>query len=181
MFQGRLWTDPGWWQVPVGYSTKYWDGKERPLFLLGSVFDANSLGKWIFDWTVFRFGAGSPMAGLSGELWQYLLRWTIKAKRAEEAMGRVRGVEERQILEDFIRGAERMWLKWTGLMEQCECRMLNGPLEEGKGEVTLGAEGGIAFVDTIFGRDRELENTERWMHGARLWSERFDANCRGIL
>ena len=33
---------------------------EEPIVLLGSVFDANSLGKWIYDWTVYHHGASSP-------------------------------------------------------------------------------------------------------------------------
>lgn len=35
------------------YSLKHWDPEEEPILLLGSVFDAHSLGKWIYDWTVF--------------------------------------------------------------------------------------------------------------------------------
>jgi hypothetical protein len=33
--------------IPAGYSLKNWDPTEKPIILLGSVFDANSLGKWI--------------------------------------------------------------------------------------------------------------------------------------
>jgi hypothetical protein len=35
--------------IPAGYSHKNWDPSEEPIMLLGSVFDANSLGKWIYD------------------------------------------------------------------------------------------------------------------------------------
>jgi hypothetical protein len=31
--------------IPIGYSVKSWDPTERPIIRLGSVFDANSLGK----------------------------------------------------------------------------------------------------------------------------------------
>src|SRR5690349_8878367 len=37
-------------KIPAGYSLKNWDPAEEPIMLLGSVFDANSLGKWIYDW-----------------------------------------------------------------------------------------------------------------------------------
>jgi hypothetical protein len=33
--------------IPAGYSYENWDPTEEPIMLLGSVFDANSLGKWI--------------------------------------------------------------------------------------------------------------------------------------
>ena len=60
--------------VPAGYSTKNWDPSEQPILLLGSVFDANSLGKWIYDWTVFHRGPGTPASDTAGELWLLLLR-----------------------------------------------------------------------------------------------------------
>jgi hypothetical protein len=40
---------------------------------------------------------------------------------------------------------------------------------------------GCEFVDSIFGRDRELDKTEKLMSAVRLWSMRFDANCDEIL
>ena len=42
--------------IPKNYSPKNWDPTEEPLWLLGNVFEANSLGKWIYDWTVSRRG-----------------------------------------------------------------------------------------------------------------------------
>jgi len=45
----------------------------------------------------------------------------------------------------------------------------------------MGKNSGCEFVDSIFGRDRELEKTEKLMTGMRLWSMRFDANCDDIL
>ena len=41
------------------------------VMLLGSVFDANSLGKWIYDWTVFHHGPGTPMSEFAGDLLCY--------------------------------------------------------------------------------------------------------------
>jgi hypothetical protein len=38
--------------IPTGYSIKNWDPTEPLVVLLGSVFDPNSLGKWIYDRTV---------------------------------------------------------------------------------------------------------------------------------
>ena len=40
---------------------------------------------------------------------------------------------------------------------------------------------GTEFVDSIFGRDRELEETEKLTNSIRLWNMRFDANCEDIL
>lgn len=40
--------------IPPGYSFKNWDPTEVPILLLGNVFGANSLGKWIYDWPVSK-------------------------------------------------------------------------------------------------------------------------------
>jgi len=45
----------------------------------------------------------------------------------------------------------------------------------------LGKSSGVEFVETLFGRDRELEKTEKFMQSVRLWNLRFDANCEEIL
>ena len=44
----------------------------------------------------------------------------------------------------------------------------------------MGKNAGTELVDSIFGRDRELENTEK-LNSVRLWNMRFDANCEEIL
>jgi hypothetical protein len=53
--------------------------------------------------------------------------------------------------------------------------------KHGKDSGKLGKNAGTEFVDSIFGRDRQLEVTEKLMASIRLWNRRFDANCEGIL
>lgn len=45
----------------------------------------------------------------------------------------------------------------------------------------LGKNAGIEFINTIFGRDRQLEATEKFMASIKLWNLRFDANCEEII
>lgn len=59
--------------------------------------------------------------------------------------------------------------------------MLKAGKRQGKDQAQLGKNAGVEFVDSIFGRDRQLENTEKLMASIRLWSMRFDANCEDIL
>lgn len=60
--------------IPARYFLGNWDPTEEPLLLLGSVFDANSLGKWIYDWTL------STLKELAGDLWLQLIQQAGKAK-----------------------------------------------------------------------------------------------------
>lgn len=164
--------------IPTGYSLKNWDPNEEPILLLGSVFDANSLGKWIYDWTVYHHGPATPISDMSGELWLLLIQLAGKVKRAEEVVGRVRSTEQRDMVEDFIESGERLTEKLRTLLKACEAPMLKAAKRKQSG---LGKNAGVEFVETLFGRDRELAKTEKFMQNVRLFNLRFDANCEEIL
>lgn len=167
--------------IPVGYSIKNWDPTELPIVLLGSVFDANSLGKWIYDWTVFHHGASSPMADVAGDLWLLLIKLAGKMKRAEECVDRIRSIDSQEMVEDFLASGSRLWQKFKQLLKACEQFMWRAAKREGSKGISMGKNAGTEFVDSIFGRDRELETTEKIMTSIRLWNMRFDANCEDIL
>ncbi|TKA41917.1 hypothetical protein B0A54_06598 [Friedmanniomyces endolithicus] len=169
--------------IPAGYSYKNWDPTEEPILLLGSVFDANSLGKWIYDWTVFYYGPATPISEVAGELWLLLIQLAGKIKRAEDTLSRIRQTAHRDLVDEFLDSGERLWQRFNKLLKICETYMWKAAKKENGGakKVTMGKNSGCEFVDAMFGRDRELERTERLMTGMRLWSMRFDANCEAIL
>ncbi|EZF09738.1 hypothetical protein H112_08888 [Trichophyton rubrum D6] len=173
--------------IPPGYSIKNWNPKEAPILLLGSVFDANSLGKWIYDWTAFHHGATAPMADVAGDLWLLLIKLAGKVKRADECAPLIRSTEAREMVEDFLESGERLWARFKRLLKACEHFMWKAAKREhaarggSPATITMGRNAGCEFVDSIFGRDRELENTEKLMNSVRLWNMRFDANCGELL
>ncbi|KEY66905.1 hypothetical protein S7711_08185 [Stachybotrys chartarum IBT 7711] len=164
--------------IPVGYSLKNWDPNEEPILLLGSVFDANNLGKWIYDWTVYRSGPNTPIAEMAGDLWLLLIQVSGKFKRAEEAVGKVRNPDNRELVNDFVEAGERLMEKLRSLLKLCEQPMLKAAKKKQSG---LGKTAGVEFVDTLFGRDRELSKTEKLMQHLRTYNMRFDANCEEVL
>jgi hypothetical protein len=166
-------------RIPAGYSLKNWDPTEEPIMLLGSVFDSNSLGKWIYDWTVYKHGPAQPMSDMAGELWLLLIQLAGKVKRSEECVPRIRSRENKEMIEDFIESGERLMDKLRKLLKACEAPMLKSAKKREGGQ--LGLNAGVEFVNTLFGRERELEKTERFMTSVRLWNLRFDANCEDIL
>ena len=149
--------------------------------LLGSVFDANCLGKWIYDWTVYHRGPTTPIADMAGEFWLLLIQLAGKVKRAEECIGRIRTKENKEIVDDFIDSGERLTDNLKKLLKSCETPMLKAGNKGGKDSAQLGKHAGTEFVDSIFGPDRQLEVTEEFMSSIRLWNLRFDANCEDIL
>jgi hypothetical protein len=169
--------------IPAGYSYKNWDPTEEPITLLGSVFDSNSLGKWIYDWTVFYYGPATPMSDVAGDLWLLLIQLSGKVKRADECIEKIRQEESRELVEDFLESGERLWVRFKKLLKICEEYMWKAAKRENgdKKPLSMGKNSGCEFVDSIFGRDRELDKTEKLMSAIRLWSMRFDANCDEIL
>lgn len=167
-------------RIPAGYSLKNWDPTEEPIMLLGSVFDANSLGKWIYDWTVYHHGPGSPIGGMAGELWLLLIQLSGKIKRAEETVPKIRSKDNREMVEEFIEAGDRITDKLRKLLKACEAPMLRSSSKQKK-EGQLGKNAGVEFVETLFGADREAEKTNRFMTSIRLWNLRFDTNCEEIL
>jgi hypothetical protein len=165
-------------RIPSGYSLKNWDPTEEPILLLGSVFDANSLGKWIYDWTVYHHGPTTPISDMAGELWLLLIQLSGKIRRSEECVPRIRSQENKEMIDDFIESGERLTDKLRKLLKACEAPMLRASKRK---ESQLGKNAGVEFVETLFGRERELEKTERFMQSVRLWNLRFDANCEEIL
>lgn len=164
-------------KIPAGYSLKHWDPRQPPILLLGSVFDANSLGKWIYDWTVYSLGAHAAIAEMAGELWLLILDLSEKTERAFKGL-KARTKENRETVADYLDSSERLMAMFRLLLRNCEQPMLK---TTSKKKQALGKNSGIEFVDTMFGRDRELPRTEKFMQKVRTWSMRFDANVVPIL
>ena len=166
--------------IPAGFCLKNWDPTEKPIVLLGSVFDANSVGKWIYDWTVFAHKSQSPLAGVAGELWLLLIRFAAKMQRAEEGIHRVKYREDKAILSELLDCGDRVWRKLKSLIKLCEEAMWQGATKDGSRKV-MGQKSGVAFVDTFFGRDGEMDKTERLMNAMRHFNMRFDSECEDVL
>ena len=76
--------------------------------------------KWIYDWTVFRHGASTPIANVAGDLWLLLIKLAGKIERGEEFVGHIRSTESREIVEDFLASGGRIWTKFMQLLKTCE-------------------------------------------------------------
>jgi hypothetical protein len=114
-----------------------------------------------------------------------LIQLAGKVKRAQECYPRIRSAENQDLVDEFLESGDRLWERFTRLLKLCEQYMWKAAKREGtlgpKGQLQMGKSSGCEFVDSIFGRDRELERTEKLMTGMRLWSMRFDANVEDIL
>lgn len=129
---------------------------------MGSVFDANSLGKWTYDWTVFYHGPQSPICDIAGDLWLLLIKLAGKMAMIEGKVSSITNFNDQEVIEDSISSGERRWVKWKNLLKICEEHMLKA---EGRkeGKKTLGEKSGREFVDNMFGRERGLKTTQAFM------------------
>ena len=126
------------------------------------------------------------MSDLAGDLWLLLIQLAGKIKRAEECVDRIRDIDDKELVDDFLDSGERLWERFGKILKGCEEYMWRAASREakrkgGSAAASMGSRSGCEFVDSIFGRDRKLEDTEKLMQGMRLWSMRFDVNCEEIL
>ncbi|KAF2152274.1 hypothetical protein K461DRAFT_226325, partial [Myriangium duriaei CBS 260.36] len=119
---------------------------------------------------------------VAGDLWLLLIQLAGKIKRAEARVKRVRHKADRELIEDFLESGERLWGKFSKLLKVSESYMLKAAKKKSSSKkVVVGKDSGVQFIKCIFGRDHEMDRTEKIMTGIRLWSMRFDANCDDIL
>jgi hypothetical protein len=163
--------------LPPGLYLKRWDPSEVPMTLLGSVFDINSLGKWIFDWTYHRHGAKSEVTDQACELWNLLVKTAGKIKRAKKSLKHIDIEESRDMVVDFYESGKRLLVRLQNLLHDCEAPMLAMKQKNGK----LGKCAGVVFVDSFFGEGVFLHRVDGLMYGMKTWTKRFDANCEEIL
>jgi hypothetical protein len=164
--------------IPPGFSIEDWDPTEPPILLMQNVFDANSLGRWIYDWTLFLCGNTSPAADVAADLWLLLIKLAGKVKHADELVPSLRTRESRDLLEDFLEAGERLWMRLKRLIKACERHAWESFRQDG---LRLGHRTCCAFVDALFRRDRELKDMEKMMNALRIWIVRFDVSCGEIL
>ncbi len=163
--------------IPHGYSTKNWDPDERPIILLGSVFDANSLGKWIFDWAVFR-DAPDMSLDIAGNLWLALIRLARKMHTAEQQLLR-RNVTATKVklIHDFLDEGDGLWKRLECLLRRCEGSMMRMAVRDQHTIQVVGLDelAGCEFVDCLLGEGRQLDATDDLIHSIMSWCKRFDA------
>ncbi|KAL5606547.1 hypothetical protein BROUX41_002950 [Berkeleyomyces rouxiae] len=163
--------------IPTGYSFKNWDPNQTPILLLGSVFDANSLGKWIYDWTVFHHTASSREAELAGQLWLYLIQVYGLIRTGDQTINSVRDRDARKFVESCLESGDRLTLRLRKLLQACEEPMLRAA----DPKKSLGNNSGTQFVETLFGEGKQLGATKKLLTSMHHFIERWDANCREII
>lgn len=150
------------------------------MLLLGSVYDPYSIGKWIYDWTVSQFNAASPIADIAGDIWMRFLSLASKCVQADVCLRTLQSRGDRRVLKEFLRSADDVWGNYAEILRVCQVAMMRTVRREG-GKQVLDAEAGREFVETMFGRDRELERTEAMRAGLHHWLDEFEDVCEPVL
>lgn len=152
--------------------------------LLRAAFDADSLGKWIFDWAVKIYGTQNLVRDVAADLWLELIRFYGEIKTSEEFVHRNEGATDAKsrdavnLLQSFLYDAESLLKELERLIEQCE-----EPMREAKrrGKRHVGKESARAFMEILLGRDELLEETEKFIQGMRYRMFKLDKNWAKVM
>lgn len=151
---------------------------------MGSVFDACSVGKWIFDSTVNTYDACAAEIDKSEELWLSLIQVTgrlrVSANFISQSVTFESGEQQRnvEVVKDFIESGERLMERFQELLKSCE-KAIYEPDDRDNDDLLRKA--GEPFVHTIFSSEKYSAKTDSYMQQLRLWNHRWDANCGLII
>ncbi|KAF2476874.1 kinase-like protein [Lindgomyces ingoldianus] len=183
------------WGIPDGPSIGLWDPEERPFTVLEGTLDSGSMGKWIYDWTLYHHGPNTPLAAMAGKLWISLTKLAYMMEVGEDWMFRLRTAKDhdrtqaipsqanQDVIGKFLASGQKLWIRLAKLLDACEEYMWLAPKEVNHGTLwsDIGKKPGCDFVDALFSRDHKLEKTEELMMDMHIWSMRFDSRCGDIL
>lgn len=156
---------------------------DEPILLLGSVFDADALGKCIYEWAILRHDENEALPDMASDLCLQLVIFALGSKKAFKYLPRVRSEAEDDAMmyEDFVESGNRLWARLTAHLTVCEASMLKTAekVEGTEESMDIPLERGMAFIDCFFGQ--ELRNTERLLQSIRLWNTEYEVICEGTL
>lgn len=164
--------------IPRGYSLRRWDHTERPIFVAGSVFDGNSLGKWIYDWARYAYGADTRISEEAGEFWLLVIRLCGYTRRLERLLGcggrKIRiAMEQYEEVLEVLRNGLSLWSRLEEVVSECQAVVCSTHEYAVMGKFE--SQCAVVFVQTLLGGGEQLECTRRLMDGLRRWQ------CRCLI
>lgn len=139
---------------------KYCKVKLRTFEVLGRVFDADSLGKWIFDNSCVVYGRSVPLTDIAGDFWLMSLRLSAKTS----ALGRASDLNMDQHMADLFRSGITVWESYTRHVRMCS-EMVG---------TDFSADAGELFVKAFLEVGQYLSQTERVLHEMHQWDRSFE-------
>lgn len=168
--------------LPSGASLTNWDPSEEPFIVFDIVFDANSLGKCVYDGTLKLRGPQSPLTNMAGELWMLLIKISGYSRKAQSEISCIRQEKQKDVVNDFIKSADMLLLGLKDMLRTCEkvtvvtWHGVRGHQSDVEYEVA-----GLRLTTALFEREQLLRLTEQFMTSVRLWKLRFDAKWEEIV
>lgn len=166
--------------IAPGRCLKHWDPDEEPILLLASIFDANSLGKWVVDQTARIYGEHDEMTDLAADFWFEHIKLGGQLKHAKSRLPQIVDAGKRQRVKEFITLGDKLVDKLGEILKKCEQRVL---AVTGISEIPkLGDKNVVVFIDTFIGRNPAQRDAFHDLTGSvREWNDWFDTDCSNLL
>ncbi|KAK2035434.1 hypothetical protein LX32DRAFT_647502 [Colletotrichum zoysiae] len=164
------------WKVPAHYFLARWDPNKNPLLFLNLVFDAISLGAWMFDWVTFYEE-------------EDLLGDKRVAATVKEFALLLEGLEDRStsaykdMHADFLRGYHQLLSNLQYMLKVCvgfgSLRPIAGAEDQKRADKDYAAREMLAV---LFDPDMKLNETAGFMYEMKRWQfwYGFDDEPRGL-
>lgn len=166
--------------IAPGRCLKHWNPDEEPILLLTSVFDANSLGKWVLDQTARIYGEQDEMTELAADFWFEHIKLGGKIKHAKGRLPQIADSSVCQRVKESIASGDKLVNELGEILKKCEERVLEvtGITEIPK----LGHKSVVVFIDTFIGRNpAQRDAFDDLTRSIREWNDCFDTDCVNLL
>ena len=178
--------------IPPDLDLEMWNPEEQPILLLKTVFDADSVGKWIYDCTSQLYGPETAVAGIVHFLSAQLTEMSVKAGRIKKALHILGDNPPKKILLYFLEAASRLVCHFQDIIRRCERTILD-TIDRGDDDDDNGDDGndndndeqsgredhmGAEFFKCMFGPKKELDAVEEFMTAAHEWCHCFELQCK---
>lgn len=171
-------------RIPPYYDLRQGDPDEEPFTVVGSAFDAYSLGDWIYGWSVHAYGKHAPETQASHHLWNLIIRVADKFRSSRNFVAHSVGIENMKqgenvdMVREFIEAGECLMERFHEHLKRCE-RYVNESGNKDTGFIS--SDECVRLVKALFSSQRIFENGASLTQSMRLWNHRWGVNCAEVV
>lgn len=178
------------YKVPDWYDTKDWDGRGRPLFFLGSVFNLSTLGKYLYRWTRYCYPAKqvSWPEIISQGIWEDFIKLLMYSEAMEHCLrtGPGGACGTAGMIRELTREGKDLSEQIQETLRICESEIQKRRKQEGECARTslTPSDQGKLLVKTFLGEKGvfagEACQTANILQNLRVWREKVEREVKAI-
>lgn len=160
------------------YDLKSWTPNRFPIKLVGSIFDPESFGQWVLDWSKFVFNTNTPIFDIVIDFTSNLQLFNKNTEQLINYRNETTKLLQDEILMEFLAAGKRIANTLSALIDSYEGVMIKYNKDR---KIKLKRDSAQRFIRELFNDLEDSNKRDKLITSIRLWNFRFDANCKDLL